>query len=132
MLKIIEVHPSSHLSGEYVVLQNHGLMTESLRGWALCSDTYIHGGPEAAAREMYIFQEDIPVKPYGRVVLFTGAGAPGWYPTIDGKHAYVAYWGRREQVWSTVDQVHLLHVASSRRIGVTEGATEHTGTVARI
>lgn len=55
-------------------------------------------------REMFIFHEDVSVKPYGRVVLFTGAGADGWYPTTDGKQAYVAYWGRPERVWSSVDR----------------------------
>jgi hypothetical protein len=122
MFKIMELHPSSHPNGEYVVLQNHGLMTESLRGWVLCSDALLLADPEAAAREMYVFREDISVRPYGRVVLYTGAGAPGWYPTTDGKHAYVAFWGRRDRIWSCVDQVHLLHIACSRRLGVTEGA----------
>lgn len=122
MFKITDVHGSAKTASEYIVLQNQGLMTLSLRGWALCSDTYMLGDPASAAREMYIFHEDIPVKPYGRVVLITGSGDSGWRPTTDGKQAYVQYWGRSAPVWSAVDQVHLLHVAGSRRIGVTEGA----------
>ena len=127
MLKITEVHRSANPGGEYVVLQNHGLMTESLRGWALCSDTFLGGDPYAAARELYIFSEDVAIRPYGRVVLFSGAGASGWYPTTDGKRAYVVYWGLRDPLWSRVDQVHLLHIASSRRMGVTEGAEASAG-----
>jgi hypothetical protein len=116
MLKIIDIHLSSSVSGEYVVLQNQGITTVSLRGWALCSDAYLGGDPAAAAREMFIFTEDVSIKPYTRVVLFSGAGEPGWCPTVDGKQAYLVYWGRREPAWSRTASLHLLHLASSRRI----------------
>ena len=43
MLKIVEVHPSSNPKGEYVVLHNLGLVTENLRGCALCTDAYLDG-----------------------------------------------------------------------------------------
>ena len=108
MLKIVELHASPNAGGEYVVLQNHGLSTLSLRGWALCGGSYLTGDAEAAAREMYIFREDTPIKPYGRVVLFTGQGEDGWYQTIDGKQAFLAYWRRSRAVWAVAGAVWLM------------------------
>src|ERR1044071_5792751 len=43
MLKIIDVHASASAGGEYVVLQNEGLTTVNLRGWALCTQRYLNG-----------------------------------------------------------------------------------------
>ena len=54
-------------------------MTVSLRGWALCTDAYLYGDTAQVAEEMYIFRADIPIKPYTRVVLFTGEGTDGWH-----------------------------------------------------
>jgi len=116
MLKIVEVHLSARACGEYIVLQNHGLTTVSMRGWALCTDTYLRDSPDSAAQNMLIFQEDIAIKPYTRIVVFTGPGENGWQPTTDGKSAYVVYWGREEPVWRRADNVHLLQVANSKRI----------------
>ena len=116
MLKIIELHTSPIAGGEYVVLQNHGLTTLSLRGWALCGSSFMTGDPQAAAREMYIFSEDIPIKPYGRVVLFSGEGEDGWYQTVDGKQAFLVYWGRKNPVWCETGDVFLLHKTCSRKV----------------
>ena len=96
MLKIIEVHPATNTQGEYIVLQNQGLVTVSLRGWALCTDAYLESDPARMAQEMYVFREEVPIKPYTRVVLFTGNGEDEWVPTIDGRQAYCAYWNRRD------------------------------------
>jgi hypothetical protein len=116
MLRIVEVHAGQSVSGEYIVLQNQGLTTQSLRGWVLCADSYLHGDPAAVLDAMFIFTQDVPIKPYMRVVLFTGRGESGWYSTVDGKRAYVVYWGRTEKVWSAAGVVHLLQPASSQRI----------------
>lgn len=123
MLKIVEVHPSANPQGEYVVLQNLGLVTVSLRGWAACTDDYLEGCPQAAASGMYIFREDITVRPYTRVVLFTGCGEDGWVPTIDGKQAYCAFWKRNESVWKRSQNVHVLQIATSRKVIPTAGKT---------
>ena len=114
MLKIIEVHPALHSQGEYIVLQNQGLVTVSLRGWALCTDAYLGSDPIRMAQEMYIFRDEVPIKPYTRVVLFTGSGEDDWVPTIDGRQAYCAYWNRRDCLWSSAAHVHLLHMLASR------------------
>jgi hypothetical protein len=124
MLKIVEVHLSAHAGGEYLVIQNHGLTTLSLRGWAVCSDRYLHDCPESAAREMYVFQDDISIKPYTRIVLFTGQGETGWRATTDGKTAYVVYWARTECAWHYSECVNLLHIACSKRIVTPEQAEE--------
>ena len=116
MLKIVDIHLSPSAAGEYIVLQNQGLTTLPLRGWALCTDAWLGGDPDAAARGMYLFADDVPIKPYTRVVLFTGEGETGWCPTTDGKHAYVVYWGRPEPVWSHEENLHLVHIASSRKV----------------
>ena len=116
MLKIVDVHPSSNPQGEYVVLQNLGLVTVSLRGCALCTDAYLDGCLKTVGSAMYIFQEDIPIKPYTRVVVFTGDGDNGWVPTTDGKQAYCVCWGRPESVWQSAKNVHILQIAASRRI----------------
>jgi len=118
MLKIVDVHQSATVNGEYLVLQNQGLTTISLRGWVVTSDAYACGDLHDAADEMYVFVEDVPIKPYTRVVLFSGAGEDGWYPTNDGKRAYLAFWGHTRRVWSTAARVVLLQPACSRRIGV--------------
>ncbi len=116
MLKIVEIHPATSAQGEYVVLQNQGLLTVSLRGWALCTDAYLSGDAALVAQEMYIFREDVPIKPYTCVVLFTGSGQDGWVPTVDGRQAYCAYWGRRERIWTHSENIHILHLASTRRV----------------
>ncbi len=114
MLKIIEVHPALNSQGEYIVLQNQGLVTVSLRGWALCTDAYLDGDPLRMAQEMYVFRDEVAIKPYTRVVLFTGNGEDEWVPTIDGRQAYCAYWNRRDCLWSSAAHVHLLHMLASR------------------
>jgi hypothetical protein len=116
MLKIVDIHVSGTATGEYVVLQNQGLTTVSLRGWALCTEAYLSGDPDAAAAAMLVMTEDVPIKPYTRVVLYTGAGDDGWYATVDGKRAYVTHWGRREPVWSRAGYIHLLQSAASRKV----------------
>jgi hypothetical protein len=116
MLRIVDIHTASSARGEYIVLQNQGLVTVSLRGWALCTDAYLQGNPVRLADEMYVFRDDIAVKPYTRVVLFTGEGRDGWQPTVDGRQAYCAYWGRTERVWSLAGSVHVLQLFASRRI----------------
>lgn len=116
MLKIMEIHAACGVQCEYIVLQNVGLVTVSLRGWALCSDAFLNGDTAQIAQEMYVFREDVAIKPYTRVVLFTGEGEDGWVPTIDGRQAYCAYWGRREHFWSHTDNIHVLHLLASRRV----------------
>jgi hypothetical protein len=116
MLKIVDIHLSPTAVGEYIVLQNQGLQTVSLRGWAVCTECYLHGALDEAVREMFVFREDVRVKPYTRVVLFTGEGQSGWHPTTDGKQAYLIYWGRAEAVWGKSDYLHLLQLASSRKV----------------
>ncbi len=117
MLKIIEVHTSEHARGEYVVLQNQGLGSLNLRGWALCSDAYMQCDLKRMVKELYVFQPEISIRPYARVVLFTGGEEEeGWQETTDGHPAYCVWWGREERVWSAVGQVYLLHPASSRKV----------------
>jgi hypothetical protein len=116
MLKIVEVHAASGVRGEYVVLQNQGLVTVSLRGWALCTEAYLNGSPEERADSMYVFRDDIPIGPYTRVVLFTGNGEDGWVPTVDGRQAFCAYWNRQERVWTYASQAYVLHLSASTRI----------------
>jgi hypothetical protein len=116
MLKIEEVHASAGVQGEYVVLQNQGLLTVNLRGWALCTNAFLEGDDTRIAEEMYIFREDEQIKPYTRVVLFTGKGDNGWVPTIDGRLAYCAYWGRQERIWTITSHVHVLHLFTSRKV----------------
>jgi hypothetical protein len=116
MLKIVEVHPTQRAQGEYVVLQNVGLVNVNLRGWALCTDAFLEADNHRLAQEMYIFRDDVQIKPYARVVLFTGVGDNEWMPTIDGKHAYCAYWGRSEPVWTDAGNVHVLHMLTTRRV----------------
>lgn len=121
MLKIVDVHLSPAPTAEYVVLQNQGLQTVSLRGCAIVTDRWFWGEPENAAPETFIFPNDVPLRPYTRVVLFTGDGEEGWCPTTDGKQAYLVYWGRRESAWHDTESLHLVHVASSKR-----AVTRHT------
>jgi hypothetical protein len=116
MLKIVDVHPCHVPEGEYIVLQNKGTLTVPLRGCALCADSYLSADPHSAMREMYIFREDDFIKPYGRVVLFTGYGEDGWQPTTDGRRCYVAYWRRDDCVWSRCENVHLLRIESTHRV----------------
>src|SRR5438876_12375833 len=99
MLKIVQVHLSEAPAAEYIVLQNQGLTSVNLRGWAMTGDAYLSGDLDLAASQTCIFTDDVQVKPYTRVVLFTGCGENGWHPTIDGKQAYLYYWCRRECVW---------------------------------
>jgi hypothetical protein len=115
VLKIIDVHLSAAPQSDYVVLQNQGLQTVSLRGWAVVTDRWFWGEPNSAAPETFVFSGDVALKPYTRVVLFTGKGEDGWCPTVDGKQAYLVYWGREASAWHDTESLHLVHVASSRR-----------------
>jgi hypothetical protein len=126
MLKIVDVHLARSAQGEYVVLQNQGLMNVNLRGWALCTDSYLEGDPSRLMDEMYIFRDNVLIKPYGRVVLFTGEGENEWVPTDDGKQAYCMYWKRNNPVWNSAARLHVLHLQASRTIEpqpVTPGQT---------
>jgi|SRR5579862_2664582 len=118
MLKIIEVHASERQGGEYVVLQNVGLVTVNLRGWALCTDAYLEGDPNRMAGQMYVFRDEVGIKPYTRVVLFTGHGEDGWVPTIDGRQAYCAYWNRIDKVWTDARNVHVLQMLATRPVHI--------------
>lgn len=120
MLKIVELHPGDTPGKEYVVLQNLGISTVSLKGWALTGDSWLSGNAVKMAQDIYIFTEDAAIKPYTRVVLFTGRGEDGWTPTTDGKHAFLVYWNRNEAVWSKCAYVHLLQVAASRKVVKTD------------
>lgn len=119
MLKIVDLHLSTHVGGEYVVLQNQGLQTVCLRGWALVDEALFSGDASAAADNMYIFTDDVLLKPYTRVVLFTGCGPTGWQPTNDGRMAWVAYWNRPRRVWTFAHQLVLMQPAAMRRVGIT-------------
>lgn len=116
MLKIVEVHAAAGAQSEYIVLQNQGLMTVSLKGWALCTDAYLSGDAQQMAGQMFVFLDDVAIKPYTRIVLFTGRGENGWVPTVDGRQAYCAYWGRAERVWAHTENVHVLHLFASKRV----------------
>ncbi len=118
MLKIVDVHLSGSVNGEYLVLQNQGLTTISLHGWIVTTDSYTEGNPLTSDDEMYVFCGEILIKPYARVVLFTGQGTDGWCPTTDGKWAYVAYWGRPRPIWSNAGRVTLLQPVCTRKLGV--------------
>lgn len=116
MLKIVEVHAAASAQGEYIVLQNQGLMTVGLKGWALCTDAYLSGDAQRMAGQMFVFLDDVPIKPYTRIVLFTGRGENGWVPTVDGRHAYCVYWGRAERIWAHTENIHVLHLFASKRV----------------
>jgi hypothetical protein len=93
-----------------------GLTTVSLRGHVLCGDAFLRGDPYEAAREMFIFTQDVLLKPYARAVLFTGPGEDGWHATNDGKHAYVLFWNRPQPVWANAGRLHLLQVGATRKV----------------
>lgn len=117
MLRVVEVHPASSAQGEYIVLQNLGVVTINLRGWAVCTEAYLSAEAQRVADEMYIFRQEVSIRPYTRVVLFTGQGRDGWVPTTDGQQAYCAYWQRAERVWTHAARIHLLHIAGTKRVG---------------
>ena len=116
MLKIEEVHTSAGVQGEYIVLQNQGLLTVNLRGWALCTDAFLDGDETQLVNGLYVFREEEQIKPYTRVVLFTGSGVNGWVPTIDGRLAYCAYWGKKERIWTLANYVHVIHLFTSKKV----------------
>lgn len=130
MLKVMEVHPAKDARGEYLVLQNQGTVSVDLRGWALCTMAYLQGDAAQRAHEMYVFREEANIRPYTRVVLFSGQGEDGWQETIDGRQAYCAYWKRDRGIWKAGEQVYLLHVAASRLVpGAALADTSFAGSV---
>ena len=122
MLKLVDIHASATVQGEYVVLQNLGVVAVSLRGWALCTDAYFGDDVYRMAAQMFVFRDDVAIKPHTRIVLFTGCGDDGWMPTTDGREAYCAYWNRKERIWSVADHIHVLHLLASRRLRAPEPA----------
>lgn len=123
MLKIVEVHAAKQAQGEYLVLQNQGLVSVSLRGWALCTEAFLDGDLDRIADSMYVFREDVSIKPYTRVVLFTGRGEDGWVPTIDGRQAYCAFWNRSQCVWTEASNINVLHLSATRPVRPAASAT---------
>ncbi len=116
MLRIAEIKHSQSVRGEYIVLQNTGLVAINLRGWAVCSEALMDGTIRDIAASLYVFQTDAVVKPYTKVVLFTGSGEDGWRETTDGRQAYCAYWNRETPVWHGARAVNVLHVAGTRSV----------------
>lgn len=116
MLKIIEVHPALRPEAEYVVLQNEGLVSLALCGWALCSETVFDSDSRGWSSSFYMFDQDANIRPYTRVVLFTGSGEDGWAPTIDGKQAFLAHWNRQQSVWKHAQTIHIMRITGSRRV----------------
>ncbi len=121
MLRIAEIKHSQSVRGEYIVLQNTGLVAINLRGWAVCTESLMEGTISQIAASLYVFQTDAVVKPYTKVVLFTGSGEDGWRETTDGRQAYCAYWNRELPVWHGARSVNVLHVAGSRAVVDTTG-----------
>ena len=116
MLKIIDIQVSGTAAGEWVVIQNQGMIPLNLRGWVIVGDTYLNGHAESAAKQMFIFTADETIKPGVRAVLISTHGKDGWYPTVEGGSAYVAYANRAESLWSHAGELHLLQPVSSRQI----------------
>ncbi len=116
MLKIVEIHSAESVQNEYIVLQNQGVVTVNLKGWAVCTDAYLLENEFDMKSGMYVFRMSEEVKPYTHIVLFTGAGQNGWVPTNDGRLAYCAYWGNSERVWSEAKNIHVLQLVSSRTV----------------
>ena len=116
MLKIVEIHSAITVQNEYIVLQNQGVVTVNLKGWAVCTDAYLLENELFMKSGMYVFRMSEEVKPYTHVVLFTGAGESGWVPTNDGRLAYCAYWGNSERVWSVAKNINVLQLVSSRPV----------------
>lgn len=116
MLKIIDLHASTHVQGEYIVLENQGLNSLNLKGYVLCTESLLTSNLQRLPEEIFVFQEEIYLKPFMRVVLFTGRGENSWVPTVDGKQAYCVYWNRGSSVWNQHSDVHLLHIAATRHV----------------
>jgi hypothetical protein len=123
MLRIVEICPSTRGRGGYVVLQNCGLVSVNLKGWAVCSEAYLQNDPERLAQEIYIFKADEAIQPYTRVVLLHGKGEDGWTDTIDGRKAYCAYWNSPTPIWKPGARIHLLHIQGSQRVPSNEVIT---------
>ena len=116
MLRIIDIQVSGTAAGEWVVIQNQGMIPLNLRGWIVTGDMYLTGQAESAAKQMFIFTADEVIKPGVRAVLISSYGSDSWFPTVEGGSAYVAYANRAESLWSQADELHLLQPVSSRRI----------------
>ena len=122
MLKIVEIHISEGVSGEYIVLQNQGLVTVTLRGWAVVTEAYLESEDVSGreiAEKLYVFRMAEEIKPYTHVVLFTGSGKDGWVPTNDGRLAYCAYWGKSACVWNDAKNIHILQLSQTKPIAKT-------------
>ena len=118
MLRIVEIHPAQEASGEYIVLQNQGVVSINLQGWAVSTEVYLQGGSEGYSQNIYVFKSEVMISPYTHIVLFTGKGKEGWMPTNDGKRAYCAYWERNESIWNHSSKIHLLQMTSTKPIDV--------------
>ena len=105
MLRIIDIQVSGTAAGEWIVLQNQGMQPVNLRGWVLAGDRYLSGDPSTAASQMFIFTADQLIKPGARVVLLSIHGKDGWYATVEGGSAFVAYANRSESLWAQADGI---------------------------
>lgn len=98
MLRIVGVQRSESPEREFLLLQNHGTLRVSLRGYVVMAERAIVEADLCHSAHVFGDEEHVPAGLY--VLLSTGCGIPHWGRTKDGAHVYHAYAGRHESIWS--------------------------------
>lgn len=106
MIRIVGVERNRDPQREFILLQNQGVLRQTLRGHAVIPELAIEGCPSEAL--FHLFVDDVAVHPGAFIMLRTGSGEPRWTRTRDGSNVYNAFMQRGAPVW---DHVHCpIHV----------------------
>lgn len=112
MLRIVGVHRHDSAEREFVLLQNQGSMRVHLKGHALISESAFEGAH--LCEVSHVFSDDLFIAPGQYVVLYSGAGTPGWRKTKDGTTVYNGYAGSGLPIWSRCSlPIHILNTQHS-------------------
>lgn len=112
MIRIVGVERQQDPQREFVLLQNQGVMRETLKGHAIAAEGALCGSSGTSSSYFFALEELVPPGAY--IMLRTGAGEPKWTRTRDGNLVLNVYMGRTEPIWSNCPgPMHVLKVQHS-------------------
>jgi hypothetical protein len=112
VIRIVGLQRSAHPDGEFVLLQNQGLIRECPRGHVVLSDGAIQAGELDCGA--YVFQSLEPIPTGAYILLRTGHGEDRWIRSKDGAPVYVVFARRNAPLWpECYGGLHVLHTQHS-------------------
>ncbi len=122
MIRIVGIERNQDPDREFILLQNQGVMRQTLRGHAVVPEQTLD--TDGTSLLWHLFSDAEAIYPGAYVMLRTGDGVPRWTRTRDGSNVYNTFMGRDSSVWSQVGcPVHVLAMQHSFVDRTTSAAT---------